>query len=66
MIIISGQIGLSQFIMSGKQQLVRDRIVSFVQRHKGSRDDWRVYTVNHFIEEGVPRRTVYRVIGYNL
>ena len=49
--------------MLSKQQHVRERIVSFVSRHKDSRDDWRVYTVNHFTAEGVPRRTVYRILA---
>ena len=42
-----------------KQEAVRTRIVNFYDKY---RDAGKKFTVNHFVLEGVPKRTVYNIL----
>jgi len=46
--------------MTSKQELLRERIVTFFLKHK---NEPKIFTVNHFKAEGVPRSTVFRIIS---
>jgi hypothetical protein len=59
---------MSQKFVS-KQQIQRERVYKFYNEHKDNR---KLFTVNHFKAEHIPKRTIYRVIqraendsGYN-
>jgi len=46
--------------MTSKQELLRKRIVTFFLKHE---NEPKIFTVNHFKAEGVPRSTVFRIIS---
>ncbi len=46
--------------MSSKQELFRERVVSFYLKHE---DKGAVFTANHFKLEGKSERTIYSIIS---
>jgi hypothetical protein len=46
--------------MTSKQDLLRERIVTFFLKHENVP---KIFTVNHLKAEGVPRSTVFRIIS---
>lgn len=45
--------------MSSKQEVVRERIVNFYNKFQ---DSGKKFTVDHFVLEGVPKRTIYNIL----
>ena len=49
--------------MPGLHKERRKRVVQFLLQHRELREDWKQFTVKHFVDERVPQATVYRVIS---
>ena len=50
------------FEMPSTSEEKRKRVVHFLNRVMGTRADWRKFTADHFMAEGVPKTTVYNII----
>ena len=48
--------------MSSRQEQRRIQVVQFIQIWKPQRTDWKKFTVDHFMADGMPRATIYRVV----
>ena len=44
------------------QEQSRNQIVQFVDRWKHRRADWRMMTAHHFMDQGMPKSTVYDIL----
>ena len=49
--------------MSSRQEQRRIHdVVQFIQIWKPQRTDWKKFTVDHYMADGMPRATIYRVV----
>ena len=48
--------------MASKSEEKRKSVVQFLNRVMTTRADWRKCTADHFMVEGVPKSTVYKII----
>ena len=48
--------------MSSRQEQRQIQVVQFIQIWKPQRTDWKKFTVDHFMADGMPRAAIYRVV----
>ena len=55
------EIGIKD-VMPGLQEQHRNQIIQFVERWKHHHADWRMMTAHHFMDQCMPKSTVYEIL----
>ena len=50
------------FVMASNSKEKRKRVIHLMNRIMGTRADWKKFTADHFIAEGIPKSTIYDII----